>query len=345
MTEEEIVAKQKPSRAREIVRHIFRHENTALILVFAALIGVMSVVTKGMIIQRANVMNVLLQSSVRGVAAVGQAFIILTAGIDLSVGGVGLMTSMLGAALMTSNPNNIVGYPMSIYAALPIMVLVGAGWGLINGLSVSRIGMPALIVTLAMWEINKGVAMRIYLMFGGASIAEQPKNLASLGSGTVGGVPVLVIIFILVADIGYDVLNYTRFGRSVYAIGGNPVSAWLSGINVKRTQLIVYTICGLLAGLSAVMFTARAMSASMKTLVGHELDVIGSVVIGGVSLFGGRGSLIGVVIGVLIIGVINNAMSVMGTSPAMVSLVRGMIIFTAVAIDYARKGRESVYLA
>lgn len=342
----ETTERARPYRdtAKGIVTRIFRNENTVLIVIFAALVGIMSAVTKGMTIQRANVMNVLLQSSVRGVSAVGEAFVILSAGIDLSVGGVGLMCSMFGAALMTSMPDNIVGHPMSIYAVLPIMVLVGAGWGSINGSAISRIGMPALIVTLAMWEINKGTAMRIYLMFGGASISEQPENLAFFGEGTAAGVPVLVIIFIVVVVIGYYVLNYTRFGRWVYAVGGNPVSAWLSGIPVKRTQFFVYIISGLLAGLSAVMFTARAMSASMRTLVGHELDVIASVIIGGVSLFGGRGSLIGVVIGVLIVGVINNGMSVMGASPAMVSLTRGMIIFAAVAIDYARRARESVYL-
>ena len=341
----EVTKIQRSSRysARVIALRAIKNENAVLIAVFVALIGIMSAATKGMTTQAANLMNVLLQSSIRGVSAVGGAFVILTAGIDLSVGGVGLMTSMFGAALMTSMPDNIAGHPMSIYTVFPLMVLVGAMWGAINGSAISRIGMPPLIVTLAMWEINKGVAMRIYLMFGGASISGLPETLAFFGEGTVAGIPVLVIIFITVAVIGYYILNYTKFGRWVYAVGGNPVSAHLSGIPVERTRLIVYTISGLLAGLSAVMFTARAMSASMRTLMGHELDVIGSVVIGGVSLFGGRGTLIGVVIGVLIVGVINNTFSLMGTSPATVSLIRGLIIFTAVAIDYARRGREAVY--
>ena len=146
-----------------------------------------------------------------------------------------------------------------------------------------------------------------------------------------------LIIFILVAASSYFVLRHTTFGRSVYAAGGNPASAWLSGINVKKTLLIVYAISGCLSGLAGVVMTARVMSASMRTLEGVELDSIAAAAIGGISLMGGRGSLIGVIFGVLIIGVINNAMSVLGASPAVVGIVKGAIIFSAVAIDYLRR--------
>jgi ribose/xylose/arabinose/galactoside ABC-type transport system permease subunit len=193
--------------------------------------------------------------------------------------------------------------------------------------------MPALIVTLAMWEITKGVAFQVS---GGYSITQMPEALVWFGSGTIAGVPVPVIAFIAVAVIAYFILSHTPFGRSVYAVGGNPVSAWLSGINVKRIIFSVYVIAGFLAGMAGVIMTARVMSASMRTLQGLELNTIAAVCIGGVSLMGGIGSIIGVVIGILIIGVINNGMSVLGAGPAVQGIVKGVIIFTAVAIDYVR---------
>jgi len=334
MTEEELKEKQKPSHAREIARRILRHENAALGIVLVAIIAAMGVITNGITTSRANMSNVLLQGSIRGVASVGQAFVILTAGIDISIAGVGLMSSIVGASLLTQGSYNIVGYPVSMFIALPLMLLVGAGWGAINGVSVSRIGLPALIVTLAMWQISKGAAFQVCK---GYTIAEQPDSLAFIGSGTIAGVPVAAIIFLVVAVIAYFVLEHTTFGRSVYAVGGNPVSAWLSGIKVKNILFTVYVISGFLAGLAGVISMGRVMSASMLTLTGLELDCIGAVVIGGVSLMGGRGSLIGVAIGVLIISVINNGMSVLGASPAMQGIVKGAIIYTAVTIDYMRR--------
>jgi ribose/xylose/arabinose/galactoside ABC-type transport system permease subunit len=214
------------------------------------------------------------------------------------------------------------------------MLLAAIGWGVINGLAVSRIGMPPLIVTLAMWQVTKGVAFEIG---EGRSIGHLPDSLTFFGSGSVYGVPVPVIVFITVSVIGYFVLQYTTFGRSVYAVGGNPVSAWLSGIKVKHILFLVYVISAFLAGLAGLIFLGRIMTASMETLGGLELDSIAAVVIGGVSLMGGRGSIIGVVIGTIMIGVINNGMSILGADPFLQGVAKGVIIITAVAIDYIRR--------
>jgi putative xylitol transport system permease protein len=146
-----------------------------------------------------------------------------------------------------------------------------------------------------------------------------------------------VIIFVVVAVIGYLVLNYTTYGRSIYATGGNPVSAWLAGINVKHILFSVFMISGFATGLAGLVQTARSMSAAMTNLIGLELDAIASVVMGGVSLFGGRGTLIGVVIGVFIIGIINNGMNLLMISPAFQSIVKGAIIVAAVGIDCLRR--------
>jgi len=338
MADEEIAVKEaRVSNLRDAARRVLRQENAVLIIVLGALIGGMGGVTKGLTIAPSNMMNVLLQSSIRGVAAVGQAFVILSAGIDVSVGGVALMCSVLGASMMTKAPwLSTVGYPMSPYLVIPVMLLVGTGWGVINGSLVARIGVPALIVTLGIWEVTKGVS---FMICRGASVGEQPLNLAFFGSGHIAGVPTPVITFIVVGVIGYFVLHYTVFGRSVYAVGGNPASAWLSGINVKRIQFMVFVISGFLAALAGVIMTARIMSASMVMLSGLEIDSIAAVTIGGVSLAGGRGTLIGPVIGSLIIGVINNGMSVLGAGPSVQGIVKGVIIIGAVTADCIRRRR------
>jgi len=335
MAEGEIRTAQQSGRAREIAKRIFRYENTILLIILIVLTATMGVASKGLTITRANITNLLLQSSIRGMAALGQTFVILTAGIDLSVGGIGLFTAILGGGMTTVSPwLNIVGHPVSPYVVLPLMLLVGAGWGALNGFLTSRIGMPPLIVTLGMWEILKALAFKIC---GGQDMVNHPDTLAFFGTGRVAGVPVPVIIFIVVAVIGYFVLQYTAYGRHIYAVGGNPVSAWLSGIDAKRMLLVAYTISGLLAGMSGFLILARTRSATRDTLAGLELNSIATVCIGGVSLFGGRGSLIGVVIGVLIMGVISNAMSVMGVDPSIQGITTGAIIIVAVAIDHLRR--------
>jgi putative xylitol transport system permease protein len=325
------------NRFRYIIGRLLRNENAILFLAFIAVVLVLSIITGGLSIRGANLMNILVQSSIRGVASVGQAFVILTAGIDVSVGGIGLMCAVLGASLMTSAPYlSLVGYAIPVFLSIPIMLLAGVAWGAANGFSVSRIGMPPLIVTLAMWGIATGVA---FLICGGRSIPQLPDSMAFFGQGNIAGVPVPIIIFAVVAAIGYVILHHTAFGRSVYATGGNSVSAWLSGINVKNIQFATYVISGFLAGLAAVIMTGRVMSASMQTLAGLELDSIAAVCVGGVSLAGGKGSLIGVIIGVLLIGVINNGMSILGADPAVMGIVKGGILFGAVAADYIRRQR------
>jgi ribose/xylose/arabinose/galactoside ABC-type transport system permease subunit len=335
MVEIEEGARDLSDTTKNFAKRFLRHENAVLTIVLVVLIAIMGVVTKGLTVTRANIVNVLLQSSIRGMAAIGQAFVILTASIDLSVGGIALFTAILGGSMMTLSPwINTVGHPVSPYIVLPLMLLAGAAWGAANGSLVSRIGMPPLIVTLGMWQILKALA---FYICGGRDMTNHPETLDFFGTDRIAGVPVPVIIFIVVVVICYLVLQYTRFGRSVYAVGGNPESAWLSGINVKRILLIVFAISGLLSGLSGFLMLARTRSATMQTLSGLELNSIAAVAIGGVSLFGGRGNLIGVVIGILIMGVTSNAMSVMGVDPSAQGIVTGTIIVAAVGVDYIRR--------
>jgi len=325
----EVAERREQVTFRDIARRALRHENAVIGIALAAIIAVLAGVSRGATVTRANMANVLIQSSVRGVAAVGQAFCILTANFDLSVSGVGVMAMMLGSSMMTTEWTNILGYPASPFMAIPAMLAVGACWGLLSGSLVSRLNMPSLIVTFGVWQIGYGVA---YYVTEGKAVMELPESFARYGA-----LPVGPIIFFSVAAVAYFVLTYTSFGRRVYATGGNPVSAYLSGINVKNMRRSVFIISGLCAGLAGMLMTSRAMSGSIEALRGLELDSIASVVIGGVSLFGGRGNMIGVVLGALLIGVINNAMSVMHMGHAGRYIIKGAIIIGAVAADILRR--------
>jgi ribose/xylose/arabinose/galactoside ABC-type transport system permease subunit len=214
------------------------------------------------------------------------------------------------------------------------MLLIGASWGILNGFITSRIGVSSIITTLGTWQIINGVAFQV----SSVAIFDLPENLAFFGQGNIAGVPVPAIIIAVVGVISYFVLHYTRYGRAIYAVGGNPASAWLSGINFRSIVATVFVISGILAALAGVIFTARTMSASFRTLVGLELDSIAAAIIGGVSLSGGKGTVIGAILGAFIVGVINNGMSVLNIGGNTAGIVKGAIIITAVTIDL-RRGR------
>ena len=173
----------------------------------------------------------------------------------------------------------------------------------------------------------------------GRAIAALPDFIFWWGSGEIGGIPVPIVVFIAVAAVAYYVLNYTAFGRAVYYTGGNPISAWLSGINIKRILFSVYIIAGFLAGLSAFLMLGRIQAATMTSMRSLELMSIAACTVGGVSLSGGKGNILGVILGTLIIGVVNNALSVMGANPAVFGIALGAIIILAVVIDYIRRQR------
>ena len=333
----EVVRRRKPFSRRfsETARRAVRHENIVLVGILAVITAVLAAITKGGTVTPDNIDNIVLFSAPRGLAAIGQFFVILTAGIDLSVGGVSLMCVLFGARLMTLEPMKqiFVGRPFPMIEAIPLMLLLGLGVGAFNGFLVSRVRVPPLIVTLGMWIMAKGAG----LLITQGAIYFLPEKLAFIGQGQVAGIPVPTIILIAVAIVAYFILNYTVFGKSVYSVGGNPVCTHLSGIKVPNIQLPVYMISGLMASLAGLVVLSRVLLANNYMMAGFELDSIAACVLGGVSLLGGRGNLVGVIIGVIIIGVINNGMIVMALDPVLQDLVRGAVIFAAVAIDSWRR--------
>lgn len=318
----------------DIFKRVFGNENAILIVILLVITAILAVLSGGKSTSPTNIKTIVLFSATIGLAAIGQFFVILTAGIDLSLGGIAVMTVLFGGRLMTLMvAKQLFTGPLPMYQAIPLMVLAGFAVGALNGTLVSRVGVPALIVTLGMWIISKGAGLLISM----GSIYELPRDLAFIGQGYVAGIPVSVVILFVVAAIAYFVLHHTPFGKSVYAVGGNPVAARLSGIKVKNVLLSVYMISGSLAALAGLILLSRTLVATNVMAKGLELDSIAACVLGGVSLAGGRGTLIGVIIGVLIIGTINNGMVVLALDPSLQDIVRGTVIFAAVAIDSWRR--------
>lgn len=274
----------------------------------------------------ANIKNVLTQVSVNAVIAIGMSFVILTGGIDLSVGSILAVSGAAAASIIKSTGN--------LFLAIIVAITIGCVIGLINGLLVSKGKIQAFIVTLATMTIFRGVT---YVYTNGTPISGLGQSFSSIGNTMVLGLPIPVIFMIIVFGIGFYILSQTRYGRYLYALGGNEDSARLSGINTNKIKTLVYVICGATAALSGIIVTSRIGSASPNAGVGFELDAIAAVVLGGTSLAGGEGSVVGTIIGALIIGVLNNGLNLMNVSPFYQAIVKGLVILLAVIVEKKNK--------
>ncbi|PKL27982.1 MAG: ribose ABC transporter permease [Spirochaetae bacterium HGW-Spirochaetae-2] len=273
-----------------------------------------------------NILNIFRQTSIYGIIAVGMTFVILTGGIDLSVGSILALSGMIAAGLMKNNG-------IGVFIASVAAILVGGGIGLINGVLITKGKIAPFVVTLGMVTIARGLTL-IYSK--GYPVSGFSPEFRQLGGGYFLGIPIPVIIFIATVALAWFILNHTRLGRYTYAIGGNEETVKLSGINVNFYKTMVYVIVGIASSLSALILTSRLNSAEAIAGQGYELDVIAAVVIGGTSLSGGRGSIIGTLIGALLIGVINNGMNLLGISPYFQQVVKGALIIGAVILDRLR---------
>lgn len=291
-----------------------------------------------------NLLNVMRQVSIVGLLAVGMTFVILTAGIDLSVGSLLAFSGIVAAAVAKGGLANrftvgsgeeILGYGWG--AAVLAAVLIGTAGGFLQGLAITRLKVPPFVATLGGMSAWRGAA----LLFGnGGPISGFDEAYVWWGQGKIGIIPVPVILFLFCAIAAHIVLRYTRYGRQVYAVGGNPEAARLSGLNVNRIILSVYMLIGFFAGLGAFVLSARLNSAEAVAGTGYELTVIASVVIGGTSLFGGVGTIFGTVIGTLLIGVLLNGLVLMNISSYIQQIIIGFIIVLAVAFDTFAKSRK-----
>lgn len=285
-----------------------------LVLVFTA--------SSDVFLTGANLLNVLRQVSIIGICAVGLTFVLLTGGIDLSVGSVIGVAGMTCATLISMGSHPALG----VAAALAFGLLAG----LLAGFIINEAGIPPLITTLGLMTAFRGIS---YLIGGGLPVYGVPDGLKALGQGYVLGVPVPVILMAVTLLFGHVVLTHTRFGREVYGVGGNEEAARLSGVNVKRLKYKVYALSGTLAAFAGIVLMARVNSGQPKGGEGYELDIITAVVLGGVSIFGGVGRLTGVLAGVLIMGVLANGMILLNIDEYVQWVVKGSVLLAAVALD------------
>jgi ribose transport system permease protein len=287
-----------------------------------------------------NTLNVLRQISINVCLSIGMTMIILSGGIDLSVGSMLALAGAVAAGLMK---NGItldrfgVQLQFTVLGGIIAGLVVGTTLGLCNGIAITRFRLPPFVATLGMLSIARGLTM---LWTGGFPITSLGDDFGKLGTGYVLGIPMPVCIAAVLVGIFIVVTQRTRFGRYLYAIGGNERAAKLSGINVPKIKLMVYALGGMLAGVAGLLVTARLDSATPNAGTGYELDSIAAVVIGGTSLSGGRGSIWGTVLGCLIIGVLNNGMVLLEVSPFWQQVVKGAVIIVAVAIERANRNES-----
>ena len=305
-----------------------------IIIVFLFLCLILTLASPYFLTEK-NLINVLRQTSINGLLSIGMTFVILTGGIDLSVGSILAFAGIVGASLSSPSFGAFGGHVYPTLFAFAVAIICGLLLGMANGFLVAKWRIPPFVVTLGMLSMARGLT---YIYTDGMPIPNLDKKFLVIGQGMVLGIPVPVIIFAVSFIICWIVLYKTRFGRYVYAVGGNEKTAKISGVNTRKIILAVYSISGFFASLGGLILTARTTAGLPQAGLSYELDAIAAVVIGGTSLSGGQGTLVGTLFGVLIMGVINNGLDLLGVSSYYQQLFKGAIIVLAVLIDMLQKG-------
>ena len=268
-----------------------------------------------------NLLNILRQISMFGIVVVGYTMVMISGGCDMSVGGQLALCGMFAATL-----NVTYGLPTFVVVILTLML--GALFGLINGLLMNVFNIMPLIVTLGTMLFFQGAS---YIISGGVAIFGLSDSFKFIGQGYLGFVPLPIVM------LGYIVLHKTYFGRQIYAMGGNPEAARLAGVNIKKYRLAVFTITGILAAVAGIIMAARTGSAQPSAGASYPFDCMTAVVLGGVSFAGGSGSMLGAMMGVIIIGVLNNGMQLVGMDSNMINCVKGIVLLIAIGIDSVQR--------
>lgn len=291
--------------------------------IFAVMFAIMAV-SSDFFLTKANILNMLRQLSINGILAVGMTFVLITGGIDLSVGAVLTFSAMVGCSFIQK------GSPYPVIMAIAISIAVGVAIGLINGVVIAHGKVPAFIVTLGTQLMASGAAL---LLRNGSPIPGLKDEYNVIGAGELFSIPYPIYIFFAIMLIGGFILRRTKFGRHTYAVGGNPLAARACGIKDRKTVISVYVISGLCAAIAGIVLSARVRTATPIAGDGYELDAIAAAVLGGTSLTGGIGNMWGTLAGVLIIGLLNNGMDLLNIQSYIQDIIQGLIIVAAVYID------------
>jgi len=324
----ETSAQRTGARVKRAVQTLFREYSIFFIFL---LVCVVITSIRPVFLSVDNIFNVIRQVSMIGIMSVGMTFVILSADIDLSVGSVAGLCGALTAGVIARQ-----GLPPLVAIFLPLPVAALLGW--VMGTIITKAKVHSFVVSLGMMSIARGLAL-VYTK--GLSIGNLPKEFGNLGGGMVGPIPIPVIIFAAFMILGYLVLTRTPYGRAIYAIGGNQEAARLSGIKVDRYRIMNFVICSTLAGFAGIILASRTRSAWPAAATGWELDVITAVIIGGTSFFGGRGGMLGTLIGALFLGVLRNGANLIGVSPFYQQILIGTLVVIAVVIDRLRQRKTA----
>jgi ribose/xylose/arabinose/galactoside ABC-type transport system permease subunit len=282
-----------------------------------------------------NFVNVTLQIAIYGILAVGMTTVMITGGIDLSIGSV---VALVGVTAAILSKTSALSANLMVVPGMLAGLMVGFATGAISGFLVSHFTIPPFIVTLAMMTICRGVA---FITTGGFTVGELPPQFGWLGRDHLWFLPIPVVVMAILFAGGHILLTQTAFGRHIYALGGNEEASRLSGIRIRRVKILVYSLNGLLAGLAGITLAARLGAGAPNSGLGYELDVIAAVVVGGTSLNGGRGSLLGTLAGTVFIGVLNNGLNLANVDPYTQKVALGIVILAAVWLDQLQKTRRS----
>jgi len=305
-------------------------------LVLIVLVILFTILKPNAFLSAENIFNILRQVSVVGIAAAGMTCVIITGGIDLSVGSTIGLVGVIVALFISPEKGWGLGIPLGLLAGL----ITGLLLGVINGFIVNRLGLPAMIGTLGAMTSTRGVA---YLITEGKPVFGFPKGFELIGQGYLWIIPVPVIIMAVAFIITYVFLSKCRIGRYIYGVGGNEEASWLSGVDVHKIKYFVYAFSGLCCAVAGIVLLSRTNSGTPKAGTSYEMDIITAVVLGGVSIKGGEGKITGVIAGVLIMGVLANGMIILGLSDYTQRVIQGIVLVAAVAFDvYAKKIKNKV---
>lgn len=321
------LGRQKPSIIN-FFENYFR-TNAGILIAFFLMFATLSILSPSFLTTK-NWINVLRQISLNATISIGVMLAIMVNGIDLTVGAIISLSGCVVAKLISE-------YNCSIPVAIVLACLVGVFFGICNGLIIAYTKMPPFVVTLAMQNICRGSA---YLVADGKPVRLPNEEFEQIGIGYLGPVPYPVIYTLILFIITFYILNKTRLGRHIYAVGGNREAARFSGINNNRVEILVYTFSGFLAAFAGVVFAARMASGQPAVGLGYETDAVAASVLGGTSMSGGTGSVGGLVIGVLVIGILSNGLNLLGVNPFWQYVAKGIVILIAVYIDMFRKRKQ-----
>ena len=315
----------------EWFKRLLRARETGIAVVVIAMITFLSLRTDTFF-TASNLAVVARQISLSAIIAMGMTLVILTGGIDLSVGSVVAITSVIVGLVM-------VRMNMPIWLAIIAGIMVGVVVGLLNGIMIVRTKVPPFIITLGMMGLARGAAL---VITKGSSISGFPPSYLDIGQGFIFNlIPIPVVIAVVLAIIVHIILSRTSFGRRIYLLGSNEEAALLSGININSMKVAIFTICSALAAVEAVIETSRMATGQPASGSGYELAAIGAVIIGGASLLGGEGTILGTMLGAILLGLITNGLILMGISSYWQQVFSGIIIILAVALDTWRRSQKS----